>query len=124
MNRFVAFPADTSQGRSLQQQAFDSRFLQTLETNSIRLEAFGTAARMTAGWGLHHICSLITALLMHVTIKVCCWCRNYEDAYTDPGSPATRRTEIGTYVLAMLDGQKKLLMQGTHSLVRPNLCPE
>lgn len=38
--------------------------------------------------------------------------RNYEDAYTDPGSPASRRTSLGTYVLAMVDGQKKLLMQG------------
>ena len=39
-------------------------------------------------------------------------CRNYEDAYTDPGSPASRRTSLGTYVLAMVDNQKKLLMQG------------
>lgn len=38
--------------------------------------------------------------------------RNYEDAYTDPGSPASRRTSLGTYVLAMVDNQKKLLMQG------------
>ena len=38
--------------------------------------------------------------------------RNYEDAYSDPGSPASRRTSLGTYVLAMVDNQKKLLMQG------------
>eukprot|EP00884_Botryococcus_braunii_P016558 jgi/Botrbrau1/3586/Bobra.0078s0038.1 len=41
------------------------------------------------------------------------WDRNYEDAYTDPGTPATRRTSRGTYVLALLDGQRKLLLQGT-----------
>ncbi|GAB4818840.1 hypothetical protein N2152v2_005886 [Parachlorella kessleri] len=39
--------------------------------------------------------------------------RNYEDAYTDPGSPLTRRTALGTYVLALLDDQHKLLMQGS-----------
>lgn len=38
--------------------------------------------------------------------------RNYEDAYTDPGSPATRKTSRGTYVLALVDGQRKLLLQG------------
>ena len=42
--------------------------------------------------------------------------RNYEDAYTDPGSPAKRRTQQGTYVLAQLDdetesGRRRLLMQ-------------
>ena len=42
--------------------------------------------------------------------------RNYEDAYTDPGSPAKRRTPQGTYVLAQLaddDGarRRRLLMQ-------------
>ena len=42
----------------------------------------------------------------------CGACRNYEDAYADPGSPASRRTSLGTSVLAMVDGQKKLLMQG------------
>lgn len=39
--------------------------------------------------------------------------RNYEDAYSDPGSPATRRTQWGTYVLALVDGERKLLMQGS-----------
>jgi dipeptidyl aminopeptidase/acylaminoacyl peptidase len=39
--------------------------------------------------------------------------RMYEDAYTDPGSPASRRTEWGTYVLALVDGERKLLMQGS-----------
>jgi hypothetical protein len=38
--------------------------------------------------------------------------RNYEDAYTDPGSPASRRTARGTYVLARLEGTGQLLMQG------------
>lgn len=42
--------------------------------------------------------------------------RNYEDSYTDPGSPASRRTERGTYVLAQVAGpgnSKRLLMQGS-----------
>lgn len=39
--------------------------------------------------------------------------RCYEDAYTDPGSPASRRTKWGTYVLALVDGERKLLMQGS-----------
>lgn len=56
----------------------------------------------------------VLTLREHLT-EAYAWHRNYEDAYTDPGSPATRRTEIGTYVLAMLDGQKKLLMQGSHA---------
>ena len=43
---------------------------------------------------------------------VFCTCRNYEDAYSDPGSPVTRRTPQGSFVLAMVDDQKKLLMQG------------
>ena len=42
--------------------------------------------------------------------------RNYEDAYTDPGSPAKRRTPQGTYVLAQLADdsgarRRRLLMQ-------------
>lgn len=42
--------------------------------------------------------------------------RNYEDAYTDPGSPASRRTPQGTYVLAQLAdesgaGRRRLLLQ-------------
>jgi hypothetical protein len=41
-----------------------------------------------------------------------CHCRNYEDAYTDPGSPATRRTSSGSYVLALVDDERKLLLQG------------
>ncbi|MEW5303425.1 MAG: hypothetical protein WDW36_006118 [Sanguina aurantia] len=38
--------------------------------------------------------------------------RNYEDVYTDPGSPLSRRTAMGTYILAKLDGERKLLMSG------------
>jgi len=37
----------------------------------------------------------------------------YEDVYTDPGSPLTRRTRHGTSILAKLDGQRKLLMAGS-----------
>jgi hypothetical protein len=38
--------------------------------------------------------------------------RNYEDAYTDPGSPATARTPLGTYTLAQLAGPgRRLLLQ-------------
>jgi hypothetical protein len=33
--------------------------------------------------------------------------------YGDPGTPLTRRTSRGTYVLAKVDGQRKLLMQGS-----------
>lgn len=39
--------------------------------------------------------------------------RNYEDTYADPGSPLSRRTKLGTYVLAKVDGARKLLMSGT-----------
>lgn len=39
--------------------------------------------------------------------------RMYEDAYSDPGSPASRRTQWGTYVLALVEGERKLLMQGS-----------
>jgi dienelactone hydrolase len=38
--------------------------------------------------------------------------RNYEDAYGDPGSPLSRRTALGTYVLAKVDGKRRLLMTG------------
>jgi hypothetical protein len=44
--------------------------------------------------------------------------RDYEDAYTDPGSPANRRTKRGTYVLAQIEGIRQLIMQG-----RVNWCP-
>ena len=37
--------------------------------------------------------------------------RNYEDVYSDPGSPLTRRTQWGTYILAKVDGQRKLLLE-------------
>lgn len=37
--------------------------------------------------------------------------RNYEDVYSDPGSPLTRRTAWGTYVLAKVDGQRQLLLE-------------
>ena len=50
--------------------------------------------------------------------------RNYEDAYTDPGSPAKRRTPQGTYVLAQLadetdSGRRRLLMQARAAV---NFC--
>ncbi|KAG1675325.1 hypothetical protein FOA52_015999 [Chlamydomonas sp. UWO 241] len=38
--------------------------------------------------------------------------RNYEDVYSDPGSPLTRRTQWGTYVLARVDGKDALLLSG------------
>ena len=38
--------------------------------------------------------------------------RNYEDSYSDPGSPLTRRSRWGTGILALVDGERKLLMQG------------
>jgi dipeptidyl aminopeptidase/acylaminoacyl peptidase len=38
--------------------------------------------------------------------------RNYEDSYSDPGSPMQRRTSQGTYVLAQVNGQRQLLLQG------------
>ena len=44
--------------------------------------------------------------------------RNYEDAYTDPGSPASRRTGRGTYVLVRLEGTGELIMQGASSAAR------
>lgn len=59
---------------------------------------------------LHTFAALQRAVVAYNTD--CMACRNYEDAYSDPGSPASRRTSLGTYVLAMVDGQKKLLMQG------------
>ncbi len=40
------------------------------------------------------------------------WDRDYEDAYGDPGSPLGRRTALGTYVLAQLEGSGELLLQG------------
>ncbi|CAL5225819.1 g8598 [Coccomyxa viridis] len=38
--------------------------------------------------------------------------RDYEDAYSDPGSPALRRTHRSTYVIARLEGTGQLIMQG------------
>ena len=38
--------------------------------------------------------------------------RDYEDAYSDPGSPALRRTSRSTYVIARLEGSGQLIMQG------------
>ncbi|GFH33738.1 uncharacterized protein HaLaN_33149 [Haematococcus lacustris] len=40
-----------------------------------------------------------------------CTCLNYEDVYSDPGAPLSRRTSWGTHILAKLDGQRKLLME-------------
>lgn len=39
--------------------------------------------------------------------------RSYEDVYSDPGSPLSRRTSRGSYVLAKVDGKRQLLMVGT-----------
>ncbi|GMH40490.1 hypothetical protein BSKO_08394 [Bryopsis sp. KO-2023] len=39
--------------------------------------------------------------------------RNYEDVYNDPGSPVSRRTSMGTDILARIDGERKLLLSGT-----------
>jgi hypothetical protein len=33
--------------------------------------------------------------------------------YGDPGTPVTRRTSRGTYILAKVDGQRQFLMQGS-----------
>jgi dipeptidyl aminopeptidase/acylaminoacyl peptidase len=41
------------------------------------------------------------------------WDRNYEDAYTDPGVPMVRRTPTGSYVLALVDDEPALLLQGS-----------
>eukprot|EP00879_Flechtneria_rotunda_P026301 GHRR01028036.1.p1 GENE.GHRR01028036.1~~GHRR01028036.1.p1 ORF type:complete len:835 (+),score=219.07 GHRR01028036.1:164-2668(+) len=38
--------------------------------------------------------------------------RSYEDVYSDPGSPLSRRTSNGSYILAKIDGQRQLLMVG------------
>ena len=38
--------------------------------------------------------------------------RDYEDAYSDPGSPAVRRTHRSTYVIARLEGTGQLILQG------------
>lgn len=42
--------------------------------------------------------------------------RDYEDAYSDPGSPALRRTSRSTYVIARLEGTGQLIMQGVPCL--------
>jgi hypothetical protein len=39
--------------------------------------------------------------------------RNYEDVYGDPGTPVTRRTSRGTFILAKVDGKRQFLMQGS-----------
>lgn len=46
--------------------------------------------------------------------------RHYEDAYTDPGHPLFRRTRWGTHVLALVDGRRKLLMQGAGASAEGN----
>ena len=72
-------------------------------------------------------CTCYASRCIHFTGQVAnfwcfCACRNYEDAYSDPGSPVTRRTPQGSFVLAMVDDQKKLLMQGeTHACWR-SMC--
>ncbi len=37
--------------------------------------------------------------------------RNYEDVYSDPGSPLTRRTAQSTYILAKVEGKRQLLLE-------------
>lgn len=53
--------------------------------------------------------------------------RDYEDAYSDPGSPALRRTSRSTYVIARLEGTGQLIMQGVTCLsylcFKLALCP-
>lgn len=39
--------------------------------------------------------------------------RNYEDSYSDPGSPMLRRNGLGRYVLAEINEPRKLLLQGS-----------
>lgn len=39
-------------------------------------------------------------------------CRDYEDVYNDPGTPMSRQTSRGTSILAKIDGERKLLLQG------------
>ena len=39
--------------------------------------------------------------------------RNYEDSYSDPGSPVLRRTKLGRYVLAEVDIPYQILLQGS-----------
>ncbi|CAD7702470.1 unnamed protein product, partial [Ostreobium quekettii] len=46
--------------------------------------------------------------------------RNYEDVYNDPGSPMSRRTSNGSSVLAKIDGERKLLMQGSGASEKGN----
>eukprot|EP00210_Caulerpa_lentillifera_P001312 g1262.t1 len=38
--------------------------------------------------------------------------RSFEDVYNDPGQPIARRTARGTYVLAKINGERKLLLNG------------
>ena len=60
-----------------------------------------------------HFCAACATIFLQASVQaVMLWDRDYEDAYTDPGSPATRRTKMGTYVLATLDGTRQLIMQG------------
>lgn len=53
------------------------------------------------------------------------WDRDYEDAYNDPGAPMARRTELGTYVIARLEGCGELLLQGAQALalLAGYVCP-
>lgn len=39
--------------------------------------------------------------------------RSFEDVYNDPGYPVARRTARGTYILAKIDGERKLLLNGS-----------
>jgi len=38
--------------------------------------------------------------------------RSYEDVYNDPGYPIVQRTARGTYILAKINGERKLLLNG------------
>ena len=95
--------------------AYESQY----KTRSVRTWAFAPAARVDAPSGTPP-----PALRLFNE-------RNYEDAYNDPGSPATRRLDDGSYVLAIVEpavragltptGEvpgRKLLFQGTGA------CPE
>ena len=97
--------------------AYESQY----KSRSVRTWAFAPSARVDAPSGNG---SLPPALRLFNE-------RNYEDAYNDPGSPATRRLDDGSYVLAVIEpparsgltptGEvpgRKLLFQGTGA------CPE
>lgn len=59
-------------------------------------------------------CMLFNTMLFRSARRaVPCCPRSFEDVYSDPGSPLSRRTSAGTYILAKVDGKRQLLMAGT-----------